>query len=376
MGCQKKDASRDLPKDAVPLSTGDLPSAMTKPVPTPSPIASAAAPLLRAFPSFAPIAKAADPAVVTIHTVTGEVESRGVFARGRKREAKGLGTGFIVDKDGTILTNHHVVEGVDAIVVRLSSGHPYEARVTGRDPSTDIAVVKIQAKEPLFPVHFGDSDALEVGDWVVAIGNPFGLDHTVSAGIVSAKGRTNEDVQLDQTGYYNFLQTDASINPGNSGGPLLNLSGEVVGINTAIRGDGAQGIGFAIPINMVKQLLPGLLRDGKVTRSALGITIRDVRELLPDQKSELGYAGEEGAAIAIVEPGSGAEKAGLAPKDVIIGFEGTNITRGSLLQWLAATSGVGKTVTVRAVRGGKPFEVKVTLGQLKERPTRKKREED
>ncbi len=332
--------------------------------------------LARALPSFAPIAKAADPAVVTIHTVTDEVDAHGLFGRSRKREAKGLGTGFVVDRDGTIVTNHHVVEGVDTIVVRLSNGHPYEARVTGRDPSTDIAVVKIQTKESIAPVRLGDSDTLEVGDWVVAIGNPFGLDHTVSAGIVSAKGRTNEDVQLDQTGYYNFIQTDASINPGNSGGPLLNLSGDVVGINTAIRGDGAQGIGFAIPINMVKQLLPALIRDGKVTRSALGVSVRDVRELLPDQRQELGFGGEEGAAILLLEPGSGAEKAGLAPNDVIIGFEGSHIGRASLLQWLATTAGVGKTVTVRAVRSGKPFDVKVTLGQLKDRPVRKQTKKD
>jgi serine protease Do len=206
----------------------------------------------------------------------------------------------------------------------------------------------------------------------VAIGNPFGLSHTVSAGIISAKGRTREDVQLgDPADYYNFLQTDASINHGNSGGPLLNLKGEVVGINTAIRED-AQGIGFAIPINMVKQLLPMLLRDGHVTRSAIGIRQVDVHELTPEDRAVLKLTSEQGAVIEGVEPGGPADKAHLAPGDVILAFDGTPLVPGSLLRWLASTAGVGKVVTLHVSRYGKLFDADVTLGQLAE-PARLRR---
>jgi serine protease Do len=316
--------------------------------------------------SFAPIAKRADPSVVTIYTSGEDEGSRGPFARRRGHTQKGLGTGFVVDKEGTIITNNHVIEGADEITVLLSDEHRYNAKVTGRDPRTDIAVVKIDGAKDLTAIPLGDSDALEVGDWVVAIGNPFGLSHTVSAGIVSAKGRGGNDVRLDSSGYYNFLQTDASINPGNSGGPLLNLKGEVVGMNTAIRGDGAQGIGFAIPINMVKQLMPTLIRDGKFTRSALGVVIRDARDLSPEEHKQLKIAGEKGAVIQQIEPGGPAEKAKIEVGDVIVGFEGQTIDRGSLLQWLASTAGVGKSVNVRVLRAGKPIELKVTLGELKE----------
>jgi serine protease Do len=318
--------------------------------------------------SFAPIAKHADPSVVTITTVAEETGPSGFFTRGRRRETRGLGTGFVINSDGTILTNNHVVEGADQVVVQLSNAHPYAARVVGRDSATDIAVVHIDAKEPLTPLAMGDSDATDVGDWVVAIGNPFGLSHTVSVGIVSAKGRTKDDVPLDPSGYYDFMQTDASINPGNSGGPLLNLKGEVVGMNTAVRGGGAQNIGFAIPINMVKQLLPMLQRDGHITRSAMGVVIRDVRELSPEEKAQIHYSDDKGAVIEDLEPNGGAAKAGLQRGDVVIGFEGQPIEGHKLLQWLTSTAGVGKTVTVRVIRAGKTFDQKVTLGQLAERP--------
>lgn len=318
--------------------------------------------------SFAPIAKSADASVVTIYT-SGEEEGRsGIFGgrRGRGHTSKGLGTGFIVDKEGIIITNNHVIEGADEIVVQLSDEKRYPAKVTGRDPRTDIAVVKIDGAKDLKAIPLGDSEALEVGDWVVAIGNPFGLSHTVSAGIVSAKGRGGNDVRLDATGYYNFLQTDASINPGNSGGPLLNLRGEVVGMNTAIRGDGAQGIGFAIPINMVKQLMPPLLKDGKITRSALGVVIRDARDLSPEEHKQLKIEGDKGAVVQQIEPNGPADKAHVAVGDLIVGFEGQTIDRGSLLQWLASTKGVGQSANVRVIRSGKPVDLKVTLGELKE----------
>jgi len=333
--------------------------------------AAAGSALVREGPlSFAPIAKAANPSVVTISTVGEEVEASPFFPnRARRRQTKGLGTGFLFDKDGTILTNNHVVEGANVITVRLSDDHDYPGKIIGRDPRTDIAVVRIDAKDhpPLSPLALGDSDATEVGDWVVAIGNPFGLSHTVSAGIISAKGRSREDVPLDPSGYYNFLQTDASINPGNSGGPLLDMRGQVVGINSAIRGGGAQGIGFAIPINMVKQLLPMLLRDGHVTRSAIGVRIRDVHELSPDDKTDLKITEDKGALVEAVQPTGPADKAGLKAGDVILAFDGQAIDRGTLLQWLASTSGVGRTVTLRVAREGKVFDQKVTLGLLDEK---------
>jgi serine protease Do len=318
--------------------------------------------------SFAPIARHADPSVVTIRTIGAELEPSPFFSRRVVRhETKGLGTGFIVDKDGVILTNNHVIKDAEVITVRLSNDHEYPAKIVGRDVRTDIAVVKID-EHALVPLSLGDSDAIDVGDWVVAIGNPFGLSHTVSAGIISAKGRNKDDVPLDPTGYYSFLQTDASINPGNSGGPLLNLNGDVVGINTAIRGNGAQGIGFAIPINMVKQLLPMLLRDGRVTRSALGVRILDVAKLSPEDRAALKLPEDSrGALVQYVTPGGPAAKAGLKPGDVIAAFEGNAVEAGSL-QWQASTAGVGRVVTLHVERDGKASDLKVTLGLLEEPP--------
>jgi serine protease Do len=306
--------------------------------------------------------------VVTITTVGEEAEISPFTHRVRPRETRGLGTGFVIDKNGTILTNNHVVGDADTIMVKLSDEREFQGRVVGTDPPTDVAVVRIDAKD-VRPLPLGDSDGIDVGDWVVAIGNPYGLSHTVSAGIVSAKGRTKEDVPLDPAGYYDFLQTDASINPGNSGGPLLDLKGEVVGINSAIRGGGAQGIGFAIPINMVKQLLPMLLRDGHVTRSALGVRILDSRLLSKEDRQVLGIAEGErisGAVIGDVNPGGPADKAGLQRGDIIVGFEGQPIERFGQLPWLASTAGVGRTVTLRVQRMGKRFELKVTLARLQE----------
>jgi serine protease Do len=316
--------------------------------------------------SFAPIAKHADPSVVTVLTRGEKLEST-VFGRVRQ-ETKGLGSGFVVDHDGIILTNNHVIEGADTIKVKLSNDAIYPANVVGRDALTDVAVVKIE-EHNLTPLVLGDSDKEEVGDWVIAIGNPFELSHTVSVGIISAKGRTVADVPLgDETGYYDFLQTDASINPGNSGGPLLNLRGEAVGINTAIRGGGAQGIGFAIPINMVKQLLPMLLHDGHVTRSALGVGLYDNAKLTAEDKAALKLTTGREAIVSWVAPQGPADKAHIAPGDVILAFDGTPIERSSQLRWIASITGVGKAITLRVSRDGKEFETKVTLGQLSDSP--------
>ncbi len=382
-GCaDKKKESGELPPGAVPVASGAIvpvsapgnagipagTATLTNGTPAPLP---AVAPDIKTGPlSFAPVAKSADPSVVTIYTLGEAEEERGLFGRRGTRQAKGLGTGFIVQKDGVVVTNNHVIEGAESILVQLSDERRLSGHVAGRDPRTDIAVVKIDfpkgEEKDLPAIALGDSDALDVGDWVVAIGNPFGLSHTVSAGIVSAKGRGRDDVPLDPSGYYSFIQTDASINPGNSGGPLLNLKGEVVAMNSAIRGGGAQGIGFAIPINMVKQILPTLLRDGKLHRSALGVRIRDARDLSTEDRSKLKLADEKGAVVEAVEPGGPAATAKLEVGDLIVAFDGQSIDKSSLLQWKASTAGVGKTVPVRVVRAGKPFDLSITLGELKE----------
>ncbi len=367
-GCGKGSSSGSggtsgLPSGAVPVAVAP-PTVAAVPAPPPPLVAGHEAPL-----SFAPIAKRADPSVVTVTTLVEEAEAD-VFGRARRRVSKGLGTGFIVDKDGIILTNNHVIDEAKSILVKLSNDKEYPAKIVGKDPRTDVAVLKIESKDTtLLPLALGDSETMEVGDWAVAIGNPFGLNHTVSAGIISAKGRTREEVELDQSGYYDFLQTDASINPGNSGGPLLNLRGEVVGINTAIRAGGAQGIGFAIPINMVKQLLPMLLRDGHITRSALGVRVRDVRLLSPEDRTALKRPDDKGTVIAVVEPGGPADKVGLVPYDVILLFDGQPVDRATQLQWAASMAGVGRTVDMRVSRDGKVFDLKVTLGQLRDLPS-------
>jgi serine protease Do len=355
-----------LPPGATPVPSGlgneapPVPAPPAHPTPPPAGVDLHAAPV-----SFAPIAHRVDPSVVTITTVEQSADISPFTGRVRPRETQGLGTGFVIDKAGTILTNNHVVGDADSIVVKLSDEREFPGKLVATDKPTDVAVVHIDAKD-LLPLPLGDSDVLEVGDWVVAIGNPYGLSHTVSAGIVSAKGRTREDVPLDPSGYYDFLQTDASINPGNSGGPLLNLRGEVVGINTAVNRE-AQGIGFAIPINMVKQLLPMLLRDGHMTRSALGVRIVDARQLSADDRHELGLPEGvhiQGAVVGGVIPGGPADRAGLKTGDVIVAFEGQAIERSAQLPWLASTTGVGRTVTLRVQRGGQLFEVKVTLARL------------
>ncbi len=357
-----------IPSGATPVDTAAQPL-VPPPATVATPAGSSGALVAMAPLSFAPMVHAADSSVVFISVVTTEVEVSPFTHRRRQGLSRGLGTGFVFDKAGLILTNNHVVESAQEIEVQLSDRRTFPAKVVGTDPHTDIGVLRIDARD-LHPLALGDSDAIEVGDWVVAIGNPFGLSHTVSAGIISAKGRTKDDVPLDPAGYYNFLQTDASINPGNSGGPLLNLRGEVVGMNSAIRGGGAQGIGFAIPINMIKQLLPMLLRDGHITRSALGVRISDIRELGSDERQALKIPeGVNGAVLEVVGPGGPADKAGLQPGDVIVAFEGKSIDHFAELQWLASTAGVGRTVALRVLREGKAFDVKVTLGQLPEQPT-------
>jgi serine protease Do len=343
-------ASVGLPPGAVPVpSSAATPSAPAVQPPA-MPAQGASLPL-----SFAPLVKRAKPSVVTVRAW---VRRRNAFGRDIV-EAEGVGTGFVYDAKGYLLTNHHVIENAAKIVVSFADHSETEAKVVGTDPPTDVAVLQID-KQGLQAMPLGDSNALKVGDWVVAIGNPFGLEHTVSAGILSAKGRSRDDVKgLDPTGYFNFLQTDASINPGNSGGPLLNLSGQVVGINAAVRAN-ANNIGFAIPIDMVVQLLPMLLRDGKVQRSAIGIWVEDVSG---DEAKRLKLDRRRGARVAKVIPGQAAERAGLAVGDVILAFDSKPIADPNELRWLASIAGVNKAVPVRVARGERVFDIQVTLDE-------------
>lgn len=279
--------------------------------------------------------------------------------RGPQRQ-RSLGSGFIIDADGSILTNNHVVENASKIVVKLADDEEYEAKVVGRDSKTDIAVIKINAKISLPAANFGDSDRLEVGEWVVAIGNPFGLDSTVTSGIVSAKGR-----HIGQGPYDNFIQTDASINPGNSGGPLINLRGEVIGINTAIfsRTGGNIGIGFAIPINLVKELLPQLRGKGKVVRGYLGVLIQKVT---PEIAESLGMDHGYGALVANVSKDGPADKAGVKVGDVIVEFDGKAVKDSGDLPIIVARTPVDKKVRMKVLRDKKETSLSVAVGELKD----------
>jgi len=284
----------------------------------------------------------------------------GPAPRGPQRQ-RSLGSGFIIDGDGSILTNNHVVENAQKIVVKLAADdQEYEAKVIGRDTKTDIAVIKINAKTNLPAATLGDSDRLEVGEWVVAIGNPFGLDSTVTSGIVSAKGR-----HIGQGPYDNFIQTDASINPGNSGGPLINLRGEVIGINTAIfsRTGGNMGIGFAIPINLVKEVLPQLRGKGKVTRGFLGVLIQKVT---PEIAESLGMDKGNGALVANVTKDGPADKAGVKVGDVIIEFDGKEVKDSSDLPIIVARTSVDRRARMKVLRDKKEITLTVSVGELKD----------
>jgi len=284
----------------------------------------------------------------------------GPAPRGPQRQ-RSLGSGFIIDGDGSILTNNHVVENAQKIVVKLAADdQEYEAKVIGRDTKTDIAVIKINAKTNLPAATLGDSDRLEVGEWVVAIGNPFGLDSTVTSGIVSAKGR-----HIGQGPYDNFIQTDASINPGNSGGPLINLRGEVIGINTAIfsRTGGNMGIGFAIPINLVKEVLPQLRGKGKVTRGFLGVLIQKVT---PEIAESLGMDKGNGALVANVTKDGPADKAGVKVGDVIIEFDGKEVKDSSDLPIIVARTPVDRRARMKVLRDKKEITLTVSVGELKD----------
>jgi serine protease Do len=273
---------------------------------------------------------------------------------------KSLGSGFIINRDGVILTNNHVIENAEDIVVRLANEKEFKAKVVGRDPKTDIAVIRIDDASGLTPVTLGDSDTLRVGEWVMAIGNPFGLEHSVTAGIVSAKGRF-----IGQGSYDNFIQTDAAINPGNSGGPLINLQGEVVGINTAIfsRTGGNIGIGFATPINIAKDELPELQEKGRVTRGWLGVLIQKVT---PEIAESMGLEDSRGALVADVMKDGPAKEAGIKVGDVIVEYDGNPVKDSNELPRLVARTGVGRMVTLKVLRGKSEQSVSVKIAELKD----------
>ena len=277
----------------------------------------------------------------------------------RKFKRRSLGSGFVIDKEGFILTNNHVVANTEEIQVTLSNDREYPAEIVGRDSKTDLALIRIEPDRSLKPLPLGDSDALQVGDWVVAIGSPFGLGNTVTAGIVSAKYR-----RIGRGAYDDFIQTDASINPGNSGGPLLDTSGKVVGINTAIfsRSGGSIGIGFAVPVNMAKDLIPQL-KEGKVTRGWLGVRIQDVT---PELAEKLDLETEQGALVADVTEGGPADEAGLKRGDVITAFEGERVERMNDLPLMVGSTPPGTQATVTVVRDGRKQRVEVEIGTLEE----------
>jgi serine protease Do len=326
------------------------------------------------LPSFADLAARVAPAVVNIK-VTSDAKADfpdqlfgenfpfpgfGIPIPQQPEQFKrqGTGSGFIIRKDGLILTNNHVVANAQEITVTLSDKQQYKGKVLGLDPKTDLAVIEIEPKTSLPAVTLGDSDNVRVGDWVMAIGNPFGLSNTVTTGIVSAKGRT-----IGAGPYDDFIQTDASINPGNSGGPLFNMAGEVVGINTAIFSQsGANiGIGFAIPANLVKTLVPELETKGTVTRGWLGVSIQP---LTPDLARSFGVDKGHGALVGDVVAQGPADKAGIKRGDVIVSYDGKKIDESRSLPGLVAATPVGKTVPIEVLRDGKMKTINVAISKL------------
>ena len=326
------------------------------------------------LPSFADLAARVSPAVVNVK-VTSVAKTdfpdqlfgedfpfpgfRGQMPQQpRQFKRQGTGSGFIIRKDGLILTNNHVVENAQEITVTLADKQQYKAKILGRDPKTDLAVIKIEPKTSLPTETLGDSDAMRVGDWVMAIGNPFGLTNTVTTGIVSAKGRS-----IGAGPYDDFIQTDAPINPGNSGGPLFNMAGEVVGINTAIfsQSGGNIGIGFAIPANLVKNLVPELETKGSVTRGWLGVSVQPVT---PELARSFGLDKERGALVGDVAAQGPAEKAGIKRGDVIVSYDGKKVDESAALPALVASTPVGKTVPVEVLRDGKMKTINVAIAKL------------
>lgn len=337
------------PKDDPVFFNSKRPAAEAEP-----PVKDVPADILATQRAFSQVSKKVTPCVVNISTISRKKLIRPFpdmpplfeefFGGGpQARRDKSLGSGFIISRDGYIVTNEHVVRDAESIRVKLSNDKVYDARIVGGDQKTDIAVIKIEAVD--LPVAvLGDSDRLEVGQWAIAIGNPFGLESSMTVGVISATGRSNVGIEVIE----NFIQTDASINPGNSGGPLLNIHGEVVGINTAIVAAG-QGIGFAIPTAMAKPIITQLVDKGKVTRAWLGVSIKPVSEEIA---RSLGLAKPTGTMIAGVQKNGPAEKGGVKAGDLILLFGGVEVRDPSHLQQLVAATRIGTAVQVVVLRNG------------------------
>jgi len=319
--------------------------------------------------SFADLAERVSPAVVNIQTSrTVKYQMPRAFEEfffgapfGQtpgEHKVPSLGTGFVISEDGFIVTNNHVIEDVDTIKVAFSNGDELDGEVVGRDPKTDIALIRVKSSKKLPVLALGDSDAVRPGEWVIAVGNPFGLEHTVTAGIVSAKNRV-----IGHGTYDDYIQTDAAINPGNSGGPLINMAGEVIGINTAIK-PGANTVGFAVPINMAKQILPQLMTSGKVTRGWLGVVIQ---RITPELASHLELEDETGALVSRVMKGGPADAAGVERYDVIVEFDGKPVKVMNDLPKLVASTAVDKKVKLVVVRDSKRKSLKATIAKMDER---------
>ncbi|MDD5287350.1 MAG: DegQ family serine endoprotease [Desulfuromonadaceae bacterium] len=338
-----------------------------------APVKDVPADILSSQKAFTNISKKVTPSVVNISTISRKKMVQPFFEMNpffedffgapQARRDKSLGSGFLISKDGYIVTNDHVVRDAESIQVKLSNDKVYDAKVVGGDTKTDIAVIKINVAD-LPAAVLGDSDKLEVGQWAIAIGNPFGLDRTMTVGVISATGRSNVGIET----YENFIQTDASINPGNSGGPLLNVYGEVIGINTAIVASG-QGIGFAIPINMAKPVFAQLIQKGSVSRGYMGVTIQPMTEEL---SKSFGLKQARGALVNGIIKGSPAEKAGILQGDVITALNGADVKDPSHLQRLVAEAGVGKAVKVTLFREGKTIELNMTLTSADSAPRQRR----
>lgn len=330
--------------------------------------------------SFTHLAEKAGPSVVNIRTVK-TVESQGQVFRHffgpqdphgqspfddfferffdgndpREFKQRSLGSGFILDSEGYIVTNNHVIENADQIQVKLKNGNEYDAEIIGTDPNTDLALIKIESDKKLPALELGDSDAIKIGEWVVAIGNPFGLEHTVTAGIVSAKGRV-----IGAGPYDDFVQTDASINPGNSGGPLLNMKGEVIGINTAIVAGGS-GIGFAIPSSLAADIISQLKQSGEVTRGWLGVGIQELNDELREY-----YNVDSGVLVSQVFAGDPADKAGMKPNDIIIEVNGQAVDSPRELSRTVAEIRPGQKAEIKFIRDGKTKTLNIELAKRQE----------
>ena len=343
---------------------------------------------LRAIPSFAPIADRMKPTVVFIlvkmkpgadqttgdHSALGQSQTNptptgandrelrrppfpAVYPRGTPVSRRTIrqtaeGSGVVISKDGYILTNRHVIDQAESVTVTFTNGDEYKARVVGADARDDLALIKVEPKQPLTVAPLGDSEAVRPGDWVMAMGNPYGFEYSVTVGVVSGKGRS-----LPENTFGDFIQTDAAIYPGSSGGPLFDLAGEVIGINSAVFPD--TNLGFAVPINSAKEILPQLLEKGKVVRGYLGVSINDAAELTQPPKGV-----DTGAAIMEVHPGTPAEKAGLKVGDVVVTFDGKPVATAAALTDLVTRTSPGARVTVGIVRDGKPMNVEIVVGAL------------